>query len=419
MLLTSAVESNSSTEISPVEQEINSFVGPMPMDIDTIFGVAMRGLTVHGDVIKRDQNLSEILTECNVDYPTINSLVEASKGIFDLRNIKFNRPYTVLCANDEDATAEFFIYEHNPVEYLFVDLRDSMKVELRKKKINKVYRKASGIINSSLYETIMQQDLSPALVVELADLYAWTVDFFHIQKGDKFKVIFEEQYAEGEFIGIGQIYASSFVHQGVVYNSYRFDHEELVMPEYYDEDGKSLRKAFLKAPVQYSRISSPYSSRRRHPVHGRVKAHLGTDYAAPRGTPIYATANGTVTKATRNRGNGNYVKIKHNDVYTTQYLHMSKIERGMKPGKRVQQGDVIGYVGSTGLATGPHVCYRFWKNGKQVDARRQKLPEAEALKEHLFPEYEPIRDSLELELQTIEFVEPVEEEEPVAEEEAS
>ena len=235
---------------------------------------------------------------------------------------------------------------------------------------------------------IMENNMSPALVMKLSNIYAWTIDFFRIQKGDKFKVYYEERFVENEFVGIGRIWAAKFTHQSEEFYAFYFKEEGENFGDYFDEESKTLRKAFLRAPLNFSRISSRYSKRRRHPVTGRVKPHLGTDYAAPKGTPILSTANGRIVEARYKRNNGNYVKIRHNNTYTTQYLHMSKIKSGIRPGVHVRQGDVIGYVGSTGLATGPHVCYRFWKNGQQVDPFKTSLPPSTPVKKSKRKEFE-------------------------------
>ena len=218
------------------------------------------------------------------------------------------------------------------------------------------------------------------------EIYCWTLDFRNVQPGDRFKVLYEAKYLSGEFVGVGDVRCVYFNHLGADF--YAFPYNDTGFDDYFDQDGKNLRKFFLKTPVKNSRISSRYSKNRFHPVQKRWKAHLGTDYAAPTGTPILATAGGTVVAATYTSANGNYVKIKHNGTYTTQYLHMSRIAKGMRNGTRVEQGQVIGYVGSTGLATGPHVCYRFWKNGKQVDPLREPMQRTEPLPSKLWASYE-------------------------------
>jgi len=360
--------------------------GPVEEETERVFGIPVRNYDVHGGIIRRNENLSDILSDCNVDYPTIHKLSQRSKNVFDVRHLKAGRPFTILSTKNSEARADFMIYEANPEEYILFDLRGDIKVERKSKEIEKVLKSAVGIIQGSLYGTLEKHKLSPRLAIELSEVYAWTVDFFKLNEGDRFKIIYEEKFADGEYIGVGEIKAASFVSHGQTLNAYYFDQIEI--PEFFNEEGASLRRAFLRAPVKFSRISSRYSKKRFHPVQKRFKAHLGTDYAAPKGTPILATADGVVEVAGYRKFNGNYVKVRHNGTYTTQYLHMSKIKA--KRGQRVKQGEVIGYVGMTGLATGNHVCYRFWKNGKQVDPYRQKLPEAEPLAKSMMPEFRKV-----------------------------
>ena len=364
------------------------------------YGIAVDSFLVVKGHVESRQTLGAILYLHHIDHPKIDKIVRASKEVFDFRTVRAGKNYTILCSNDSDKVAQCFIYEESSTDYVVFDLRDSIHVYRGQKKIEVRIRKASGHIESSLWNALMASNMSPALVMELSSIYAWTIDFFRIQKGDHFRVVYEEKYVEDEFIGIGRIWASEFNHSNEDFYAFYFQEDEK-FGDYFDENGGTLRKAFLRAPLNYSRISSRYSKRRRHPVTGRVKAHLGTDYAAPKGTPILSTANGTVTEARYKRNNGNYVKVRHNSTYTTQYLHMSKIKSGIKPGVFVKQGEVIGYVGSTGLATGPHVCYRFWKNGVQVDPYKQKLPPSDPVKEENRAAYEVVKDSMMLVLQEI------------------
>ena len=325
------------------------------------FGFDLDSFSIKNGTIKDGQVLGEILYLHHIDHNQINRIVKKSKDIFDFRRA--------------------------------VPGKNDIKVYVGKKPIKIKNRLSSGTIESSLWNALINNNLSPALVVELEAIYAWTLDFFKIQKGDYFTVLFEEKYVEGEFIGIGDVKASSFTHSGNNFYAFYFEENELY-GDFFDHEGNNLRKTFLRAPIKYSRISSRFSKRRKHPVTGQWKGHFGTDYAAPTGTPIMATANGTISRASYSRNNGNYVKIKHNTKYSTQYLHMSKIASGIKKGKFVKQGDVIGYVGSTGLATGPHVCYRFWKNGRQVDPYREKLPAGEPIKKENKENYMLLKDSL-------------------------
>ena len=343
--------------------------------------------------VKRGQTMGEILYLNHIDHFEINKIVEKSKGIFDVRRVNTGKKYTVICASDSTKKAQYFIYEIDATNYVVFDLRGEIDVYKGKKPVTVKLKTASGIIKSSLWLTMEEQKLSPKLTAELSTIYAWTIDFFKIQKNDGFRVYYEDKYIDGQYIGIGRLLAAEFTHKGQDFYSFYYRENEN-FGDYYDEQGKTLRKAFLMAPVDYKRISSRYSKRRKHPVTGRWKGHFGTDYAAAKGTPIWSTANGTIIAATYTKNNGNYVKVRHNGTYTTQYLHMSKIKPGIRKGVFVKQGDIIGYVGSTGLATGPHVCYRFWKNDKQVDPFKQKLPPGDPIKKENREAYMLAKDSL-------------------------
>lgn len=335
-----------------------------------IFGLPADGYHMEQHQIKRNEFLSDILQRYGVDLPTIAQLAAISKPVYDVRRIAAGNNYTIF--RDDRGKAAYFVYQPNAIDYIVYDLGDTLGVHAGEKEVTTQIETATGIINSSLYETLQEQAVNPDLAVQLAEIYGWAVNFYRINKGDWFKIRYERKYVEGTPVGAGKILSSVFGHDGEEFEAYYFQPDDSTAGSYYDQNGKSLRRTFLKAPLKYTRISSRYTMRRFHPVQRRWKAHLGTDFAAPHGTPIVATANGVVIAATYSGGNGNYVKIKHDNVYTTQYLHMSR--RAVKRGQQVRQGEVIGYVGSTGLATGPHVCYRFWKNGRQVDALAQKFP---------------------------------------------
>jgi len=276
-----------------------------------------------------------------------------------------------------------------------------MHVTIEQKDVIETRREVAGVITSSLYQTLIDIDCSAGLAMEMSEIYAWSIDFYRIQKGDRFKVIFTEKWVEDTRVGIGAIEACFFEHHKENFYAFPFEQDQVI--DFFDENAKSLRKAFLKSPLKFGRISSSFTMRRYHPVQKRWKAHLGTDYAAPTGTPILAVGDGKVIEARYKKFNGNYVKIKHNGTYTTQYLHMSKFASGVRSGKFVRQGDIIGYVGSTGLATGPHVCFRFWKNGKQVNHRTQKLPASIPVKKELLPQFTANMDTLKFQLDEILF----------------
>ena len=347
----------------------------IPVEEKMLFGINVNDLEIIEGVVEKNQTLSTILGPFNVLYQIIDEIARKSKEIFDVKHIAFNKKYTVLTPKDS-SQAQFFIYEPNQEEYVVFKLDDAdvykeaKPVEIRK-------REVGGTITSSLYVNMVQQGVGPDLIDQFADLYGWTVDFQRLQKGDKFKVVFNEKWVDGNVVGVEGIQTAYFEHLGEPYHAIPFEQNGEV--NFFDQEGNSLKKAFLRDPLKFTRISSRYNLNRFHPVQKRYKAHLGTDYAAPTGTEIRSVGDGTVVEAGYSRGNGNYVKIKHNGTYSTQYLHMSKIGKGMSKGSRVRQGQVIGYVGSTGLATGPHLCFRFWKHGKQVDWLKEKIPPSEPI----------------------------------------
>ncbi len=345
-----------------------------------LFGFNSDKYIVTRDTIQKNETLGMILDRHHVDYPTIHKIVTSIKDSFDIRKLQVGKPYTLLSKKDSTQKAQVFIYESSPVQYSVIDFKDSVVSVKNKKKPTKIrLQTASGIIRNSLFETLEEQGISPLLALDLSDIYAWTIDFYRIYKGDRFKVIYEQTYLNDTVpIGIGKIHAAYFEHNHVPFYAFNFVADSLHgYDEYFDEKSRNLRKAFLKSPIKFGRISSRYSMSRYVRIYGRRKPHLGTDFAAPVGTPIMTTANGVVVKSSYTRGNGNYVKVKHNSIYSTQYLHMQK--RAVKVGDVVKQGQVIGYIGMTGHTTGPHVCYRFWKNGKQVDALHEKLPDAKPM----------------------------------------
>jgi len=359
------------------------------------YGLVTDSFIVVRDQVQRNQSLSSILLPYNVPMSTIDRLAKASKDVFDVRKMAAGKPYTIFCSKDSLGEAKCFIYEVNATDYVVFDLRDSLNIYRESKPMEVKLRHTAGTINSSLYVDLQKAGADPTLAISLSEVYAWTIDFYRIQKGDRFEVLYEENHVDGRPVGLGRIIASAFTQGEKTIRAYWFEHGD--EKGYFDAEGNSLRKAFLKAPVKFSRISSGYSTARLHPVLKTTRPHFGTDYAAPHGTPIMAVGDGVVTEAQFKGGNGNYVKIRHNSVYETQYLHMSKFATGIRPGKRVSQGDIIGYVGSTGLATGPHVCFRFWKNGKQVDHRREEMPSAGPVPRHLqdpFSEMKARADSL-------------------------
>ncbi|WMN11984.1 peptidoglycan DD-metalloendopeptidase family protein [Marivirga salinae] len=353
---------------------------PLQLAPTILYGMVIDSFQVEEHAVKRNQSISDILLAYNVSHQTIFQLANLSKNVFDVRKIAPNKKYTVIYQEEDSfPSARALVYEPNPEEYVVFNLKDSMKVYVEKKPVTIQEKSISGTIQSSLYEEILKNGGTPELVDLVADMYGWQIDFTKIYPGDQFKVLYRERVIEGKAVGIEEIIGAELVHYNNPFLSIAFDQGDGV--DYFDEEGKSLRKAFLRYPVKFTRISSRYTAKRFHPVQKRYKAHLGTDYAAPTGTPIYAAGDGVITKARYEKYNGRNVKIRHNGTYSTQYLHMSRIASGINPGGKVKQGQLIGYVGATGLASGPHLCYRFWKNGRQVDAMKVDLPPSEPIVE--------------------------------------
>lgn len=382
----------SSNVLSKSEEEDSVHVDIPIQEPKIMYGMVVDDYLLIEDKIKRNQLLGDILTEYKVPAKLVNQLSTISRQIFDVRKIAPDKKYTLICNQDSLKTVRALVYEPNPIEYVVLKFDDSLSVDLCKREVVTVERSIAGVIQSNLSETIEELGISHELTNKFVDIFAWQVDFQRLQKGDKFKLIYEENQVEGVSVGINKISAVYFEHYNTPYYAFPFDQGDGL--DYFDEEGKSLRKALLKYPIEFTRISSRYSGRRFHPVQKVYKAHLGTDFAAPTGTPIRAVGDGYVEEAQYKSNNGNYVKIKHNGTYTTQYLHMSKIAQGVRAGTRVRQGQIIGYVGSTGLATGPHLCYRFWRNGVQVDALRVELPPSEPIKKEFVSSFEKVKEEL-------------------------
>ncbi len=371
--------------------------------VEKEYGFVLNDYEVKRGTIESGDSFGYIMDQNGVDHGKVFEISNKVKDTFNPARITAGKRYMILKAKDSAKTPEFFIYENDKINYTVVALGDSIYAQKKKRPVTVRKREVSGVIVSSLSEAMQSQGLSNLLVYELSNIYQWSIDFFKLQKGDQFKMVYHEKYIDDTvFVGVEKVDAAVFKHSDKPFYAFRYLNDTVTgKASFYDEEAKALQSFFLKAPLDYSRISSRYTKRRFHPVQKRWKAHLGTDYAAAYGTPIVSTANGTVIASSYTSGNGNYVKIRHNSKYTTQYLHMTK--RAVRNGQTVKQGDVIGYVGSTGLATGPHVCYRFWVNGKQVDPYRQNLPSAKHIEDELKDEYFAYIEPLKKELEQISF----------------
>ncbi len=372
------------------------------------FGFKLNDYIVVRDTIKKGDSFGEILERNKMGYPKIFNIVEKVKDTFDIRKLQAGKPYTLLFSKDSLQLLQCFIYQPNREEYVVIDFQDSItQAYIKRKPVKYIEKEASGVITSTISEALDEQGISMVLAYNMSDIYAWTIDFFRLQKGDRFKVIYTDKYIDDTiYAGIHHIKSAYFEHKNETFYAFDFETDSVKgLSDYFNEEAKNLRRAFLKAPVSYyKRISSRYNLRRRIAYYGnRVRPHKGTDFAADIGTPIMATANGTVVESTRKGGNGKYVKIRHNSTYSTQYLHMKN--RNVKVGDFVKQGDVIGWVGMTGNTAGPHVCYRFWKNGVQVDPFRQKLPEAKPISEELKASYLKFIIPIKIQIDNIEFLE--------------
>ena len=366
------------------------------------FGFNLDNYKVDRDTIKFGDSFGEIMLRNKLSYSQIYNIVQSIKDSFDVRWLTAGKPYVILSSKDSLPNPQYFIYQPNLLNYVVIDFSnfDSITAYNEKKPFKIVKKSTSGIINNSLSETMDQNGLPWELINQLSDIYAWTIDFTRIQKGDRFKIVYNERYIEDTIlVGIKSIDAAYFQHNGEELYAYNFVVDSFKKtPEFFDQNGSSLQRTFLKSPLRFSNISSRYNLNRRIAYYGnKVRPHKGTDFAAPTGTPIMATADGKVIKSSYTRGNGYYVKIQHNNKYATQYLHMQKKGR-VKQGQYVKQGEVIGRIGMTGNTSGPHVCYRFWKNGKQVDPFKQKLPPGKPVPKELKANFDiykiPLEESL-------------------------
>ena len=364
------------------------------------YGIIIDSLIIIKDKVRRNQFLADVLLKYNVDYATIDKIARASKPVFDVRKIRRGNNYSIICSNDSINKLLYFVYEKSPTKYIVYDLTDSICIYSGEKEIEIRIEKTKGTIVNSFWNAMIDNSCDPNLANELSEVFAWTIDFFGIQKGDTYNAIYEALYVDNKYIGLGNIQAANINHSGNDYFAFYYIQDSV--GDYFDEEANSLMRTFLKAPLRYKRISSGYSHSRLHPILKIRRPHHGVDYAAATGTPVLTIGDGVVIKkAYQKRGGGNYLKIKHNGTYTTSYMHLSKYAKGMKKGTRVKQGDVIGYVGKTGLATGPHLDFRVYRNGKAINPLKLKSPPAKPVDSSNLSEYRLLKDSLIQELNKI------------------
>ena len=360
-----------------------------------LYGICIDSLDVVEGNVKKNEFLANILSREGVSQQTIHNIDRNKRKVFDVRKIKVGNKYAFLKTRDSIPTAKYWIYEIDRTHYAVFQLTDSLAAWRGEKEVITKIEHVGVEIKSSLWNAMAEEGCDYSLILELSDIYAWTIDFFGIQPGDSCKVIFEEKYLAGDTVpfGIGNVLASYFKNKGD--GKYAFSFEQDGRKEYFDENGDNMRKAFLKAPLNYRRISSKFSNGRMHPVYHVVRPHHGVDYAAPVGTPVQSIGDGTViAKGWDKKGGGNYVKIKHNSTYTTTYMHLKGFAKGISQGSKVKQGQTIGYVGSTGASTGPHLDFRLQKNGTYIDPLKFKSPSAEPVKKENMERYKVGVDSL-------------------------
>ena len=360
-----------------------------------LYGICVDSLDVVEGKVQKNEFLANILSREGVNYGVIDHIGRNRKSVFDARKIKVGNKYVFLKTRDSVPTAKYWIYEIDRTNYAVFQLTDSLAAWRGEKEVLTKVEHVGVEIKSSLWNAMAEAGCSPDLILELSDIYAWTIDFFGIQPGDSCKVVFEEKYLAGDTVpfGIGNVMASYFKSGGN--SKFAFSFEQGGRKEYFDENGDNLRKAFLKAPLNYRRISSKFSNGRMHPVYHVVRPHHGVDYAAPVGTPVQSIGDGTViAKGWDKKGGGNYVKIKHNSTYTPTYMHLKGFAKGISQGSKVKQGQTIGFVGSTGASTGPHLDFRLQKNGTYIDPLKFKSPSAEPVKKENMERYRVGVDSL-------------------------
>ncbi len=371
------------------------------------YGIPVDSFLVTEGEVREGETLGGLLARLGASPRVVNSLASVPREVFDVRRFRANVPYEAFYSQ-QDSVLTYFVYKKDKVESVVFHVADSLHVERQLKEVVCEMRKAEARVESSLWNAMVANNLPVQLALDMSDIYQWTIDFFGLQTGDSIRAYYEQLSVEGEPIGIGRIHAANFYHGGKWIEAYFFDSEAIVQETdsqmspkelpfcrgYFAADGTNQRKAFLKAPLNYKRISSHFTYHRKHPIFGVVRPHTGVDYAAPAGTPVVTIGDGVVTEKGYKGGGGNTVKIRHNSVYTTAYLHLSKYGAGIAVGKHVAQGDVIGYVGSSGNSTGPHLDFRVWKNGSPVDPLHMDAPAAEPVPTSLMDYYRARVDSL-------------------------
>lgn len=391
---------------SSSDNETSTSVSNTPEEVEPQreFGIIIDGYTILNDTVRSGETLGGILGRRGIPAVKVDRLDKVSADVFPLRQIRAGNAYTTFMRTEQDSSGtreilDYMVYHRNAIDYVvFGFVGDSISVELGQRPVNIVRQRRAATITSSLWGAIMEQNLPYALAAEFEDIYQWTVDFFGIQEGDSFAVLYDEKFVDSTSVGIGRIWGAEFKHGGKTYYAIPFAQDEGKL-RYWEASGESLRKQLLKAPLKYTRISSKFSNARLHPVYKVYRPHHGVDYAAPMGTPVHSVADGVVTFCGWGGGGGNTIKIKHPGNLMTGYLHLQKFAKGIKVGTHVSQGELIGYVGSTGTSTGPHLDYRIWKNGTAIDPLKIPQEPAEPIREENMAEFEALRNRVIAELE--------------------
>ena len=351
------------------------------------YGLEIEKYDVEPGQVKRGDFFGSIMEDFGVGANQVQKILKASEGVFDVKKIKIGSQYEVWREKDSVGTAAFFVYELDNLNSAVVALKDSLYAKICHKEVVPVLKRARATISTSLWNDVQKAGIPVMMALRLSDVYDCTIDFFGLQNGDSFDVMYEELFSEGEYVGLGKIYYAEFTHAGKVYNAIRFNAGEN-SSVFWNERGESLKKAFLKAPLNFTRISSRFTYARKHPVLKIVRPHTGVDYAAPSGTPVVALGDGVVTHRGWAGGGGNTIKIKHPGNYVTSYMHLRGYAKGIVKGSRVTRGQLIGYVGSTGLSTGPHLDFRVYKNGKPIDPLKMESPSVEPVSKEDMPAFQ-------------------------------
>jgi len=363
------------------------------------YGLPADSFQIHKGYIPEGANLTSLLQPLGIAPEIIQKIASGPDSVFNVRRIKAGNTYAVLYSKELSHKPCYFIYELNVTDYVLADIRDTVVMERGRKEIKLLNRKIAGVINTSLWNAMTDQAISPQLALDLSDVFAWTIDFFGLEKGDSFKIIFSEMYVDTTFAGFGKIDAAWMKNAGKEYYAIPFIQNEI--ENYYEITGQNLKRAFLKAPLSFSRISSKFSNSRYHPVLKYYRPHHGVDYSAPKGTPVYTIGDGTVIYCGWSGGGGKTIKVRHNSVYTTSYMHLSGYAKGISEGKKIKQGELIGYVGSTGLSTGPHLDFRVYKNGSAVNPLTIEAPPCDPVRKEDMPLFKVLADSLAKELRKV------------------